>query len=373
MNQEGSLEEWLRKQRFYRGNPKEDPQVRVIKKKPFLTGHHYFVDTVAGVYQFFLDDNGNDLTAETVEWMRQDAHGRIPLSDGATLHGELPKNFTIAPVANPTGRNLHYRMTDVDTGKHYMVRVFHYLTEGLSSEIDLLSQLTGAHFPKVEGYVTIELDGIDYTLSAIESYESGEPGSAIAKQSASAGFYHHTELINLGRTVRYMHDALAMAFPTGRRPTNFMGDALKDLFDELADDYPHLEEHRQRINHLVAAMPEDFPVQRIHGDLRLELTLLDNGVWVIVDFNESIPHPGAHELRSPTDDVAGIVASLREHGANNPVWCENVVDSFLEGYGLDKIDATFRACQARRGLLMLATAETEAQRVQGRRLLSLEG
>lgn len=373
MIQDAEIGDWLRRQPFYRGDRKDDPQVRIIKKLPLLTGHHYFVDTAhAGAYQIFLNQDGTDMSDVVSEALARNRVKRIPFTEGAELHGYLPDRYALERVDYPTNPNLNFRMTDVATGEHCLLRIFHYLPEGINDEVELLSQLSGPHFPSLLGHVTIDLDGQTYTLSAVESFNLGEKGSEIAQLNSSAGFYEHNDLIKLGETVRYMHDALAMAFPTDSLPKHYMGDHLWELFNILLVDHPHLEEYRSRIAALIDDMPDEFPVQRIHGNLRLDVTLYDEGRWVIIDFEESVPYPGTAELRSPTDDIGGIVGSLRAHGADNPMWCENVVRSFLEGYGQDKITPTFKACMAHRGLVMLAEATNDAERLQGRRMLSLE-
>lgn len=372
MIQEAEIGDWLRRQPFYRGDRKDDPQVRIIKKFPFLTGHQYFVDTShAGAYQISLNQDGTDMSDNLSTALERNTVKKIPFTEGAELHGFLPDRYTLERVDYPDSPNLNFRLTDTGTGEHCLFRVFHYLPEGINDEVEMLSQLSGPHFPSLLGHVTLDLDEKTYTLSAVESFNAGEKGSEIAKQNSSAGFYEHNDLMKLGQTVRYMHDALAMAFPTDSLPRHYMGDHLWELFDILLADHPHLEEYRSHIAALIDGMPEEFPVQRIHGNLRLEVTLYDEGQWTIIDFEESVPYPGAAELRSPTDDIAGIVGSLRSHGANNPMWCENVVRSFLEGYGQDKITPTFKACMAHRGLVMLAEATTDAGRFQGRRMLSL--
>lgn len=69
----------------------------------------------------------------------------------ATLRGEIPENFTIAPVTNTIGHNMHYRMTDVDTGrrsKNLQERKRQLALTGVSSPA-LLAREDGAQ-PRVE-------------------------------------------------------------------------------------------------------------------------------------------------------------------------------------------------------------------------------
>ncbi|WP_048402823.1 hypothetical protein [Corynebacterium pilosum] len=87
MIQEAEIGDWLRRQPFYRGDRKDDPQVRTIKKLPLLTGHHYFVDTAhAGAYQIFLNQDGTDMSDVVSEALARNRVKRIPFTEGAELH-----------------------------------------------------------------------------------------------------------------------------------------------------------------------------------------------------------------------------------------------------------------------------------------------
>ncbi len=80
-----------------------------------------------------------------------------------------------------------------------------------------------------------------------------------------------------------------------------------DLRGELARLQPRLTALQ-----FAPAPLEGSPLQRIHGDLHLGQVLDSVGTWVFVDFEgePSAPLPRRRALRSPLEDVAGMLRSL---------------------------------------------------------------
>ncbi|WIM67108.1 phosphotransferase [Corynebacterium breve] len=368
-----SIAEWLPQQDFYRGNRDVTPTVDVLMKVPFQSGHHYIVDCKEqGIYQFFADEQGNDIAHEASEWMKNGLDSGDPLTVGATLHGYLPEAIEVLSAPSTSKSTLNFKVRETTTGKKYMIRVFQYLLPGTADEVVLLSQLSGPHFPSILGHVSVNLNDQQYTISAVETLMEGTPGDELIRIYSAAGLYHHDQLFHLGETVRYLHDALAMAFPTEIWPSEYMAKVIMREYNELLPTHPELEQFYDHLQTLIAAMPETFPAQRVHGNLHMGRALLSDDSWAIVDFTESVPSPDTLELRSATDDMSCLASSIRFFGATNPEWCDLVMPIVLEGYGLDPHDPVFRLCQTNRGLMMWARAENDYQRRQAKRLLSFE-
>lgn len=363
------LAHWLPQHPFYWGEPSKPPHVAIAYREPFMSGHHLVAKCNSDTYQLFLDDNGQNLIDDAGRWLEESYTRPSPTTPGAQLHGDIPGPSDVLRAPRPDESLLNYVIRERDTGEKFMVRIFQHLHPGKSSEAELLAQLSGPHFPSLVGYVTLEVDGVTYTLSAIETFMEGDNGREIAEQNSAAGLYIHDQVYNLGETVRFMHDALAMAFPTDHAPGATLAEAVRANFTRAAENDPQVAGLRDRVELLLSRLPDSLPVQRVHGKLGLNQTLMNGNQWSIVHFTESAPR-GEPVLRVPAEDVAQLVTSIRTVAAHAPEWCEAVVRILLEGYGISETDPVLQARLAYNGFELLATSASPEIRAQALRIIS---
>ncbi len=162
------------------------------------------------------------------------------------------------------------------------------------------------------------------------------------------------ESARLGSATAEVHSALAQALPTGTLDPKQRAALADDMRERLARAAveidalaPYVERLRAAFDD-VRALPDDVPVQRIHGDYHLGQVMRTLDGWRLLDF-EGEPARSLEERRgldSPLKDVAGMLRSFdyaaRQLLADHPgdtqreyratEWADRNRDFFCRGY-----------------------------------------
>jgi trehalose synthase-fused probable maltokinase len=251
--------------------------------------------------------------------------------------------------------------------ERFVLKAFRRLGPGVNPELEVLRFLTDRGFPHIaalRGYYAHTGGQLDTTLGVVQDYVAGSvDGWDLALEDLRSEdpmrFVARAE--SLGEVTGSLHAALASdnadeAFAPAETSaeslsllTATVDEEIERMFRDLPEDLPELEPIRGRgeeIRDGLRALTQVGSAGRVirhHGDYHLGQVLLDDGRWVILDF-EGEPARSVVERRgkrSPLRDVAGMLrsfayaatASRLLHDAPAPEgWEQAARDAFLTGY-----------------------------------------
>lgn len=301
---------------------------------------------VSDTYQMLVDDSGEDVLGRAdvaTEYGRLLARGEAP--GLGTLHGSAPiREGDTGRALTGEQSNTSLLFTGEDGTGSVMVKVFRRLEEGLSPDVELLSEIPDCpNIAPVRGWITHG----DTTLAMVQDFVAGgRDGWQLALDVAASGQSYADEARELGRAMRTVHEHLAMAFGPQEVPAREIGERLSRQAQEAAERFPSLAEHLPAALAAFAQLNGTVRVQRVHGDLHLGQVLRTDDRFILIDFEGEPARPLAQRRLpdSPLRDVAGMLRSL-DYAAHFPVsggpgladasaWVAEASAALLEGYGV---------------------------------------
>ncbi|WP_182523793.1 maltokinase N-terminal cap-like domain-containing protein [Nocardioides dongkuii] len=224
--------------------------------------------------------------------------------------------------------------SSVAYGEDALMKVFRKVTPGVNPDIEIHEKLTVAgstHVPALYGWLEhLRPDGEIVQLAMLQQFlRTATDGWDLALTSVRDLFaeadLHANEVggdfagesSRLGDALREVHESLAEQFPTERRGADAareLAAAMNRRLDAALAVVPELANHADALRAAydrVARLP-GLDVQRIHGDLHLGQTLRTSTGWKIVDFEGEPAKPLAERRLpdSPWRDVAGMLRSF---------------------------------------------------------------
>ncbi len=240
--------------------------------------------------------------------------------------------------------------TSIVYGDQVILKFFRRLEPGTNPDAELLRALSaahppvaagdpasgdlgGRHTPRLIGELVGPVHGAPTTLAvATEFFSNCADGWSMATASVrdllgeadlhadEVGGDFASEAGRLGEAVAAVHRDLAEHLgtePLGGRGAASLMEAMTGRAERFIGRVPPLEEWAPAIRRTFARLGERVTavpatVQRIHGDLHLGQVLRTLHGWVLIDFEgePSRPIAARRELRSPLQDVAGMLRSF---------------------------------------------------------------
>lgn len=341
--------ELLTRSRFYGAKSEPIDTVTVVESAPAPGGRLELWEVTHGqvtdTYQMLVDDSGEDVLGRedvATEYGRLLARGEAP--GFGTVHGTAPlREGDTGRALKGEQSNTSLLFTGADGSGSVMVKVFRKLEDGLSPDVELLSEIPDCpNVAPVRGWITHG----ETTLAMIQDFVAGgRDGWQGALDVAAAGDSFADEARELGRAMRTVHEHLAQAFGTREVPAREIGERLARQAEEAAERFPSLVEHLPAARSTFKKLEGTVAVQRVHGDLHLGQVLRTDDRYVLIDF-EGEPARALAQRRlpdSPLRDVAGMLRSL-DYAAHFPVtggpglpdasaWVAEASAALLEGYG----------------------------------------
>lgn len=312
------------------------------------------------------------------------AEGRVVFEwdEGAT---PPPAGAEVRPIFSEQSNS------SVVFGEDAILKVYRRVEAGVNPELEMLRFLGRRgfrHIPALLGWYEYEGRPADATLGIAQQFiADGRDGWAWTLDGLAGDPDSLLEPLRaLGRTVGEMHTALA-SDPTdpvfapeerGHESLALFIAALDEQIERLFLDLPE-EERLEPIAHSGEELRDQLRALaqiggagmaiRVHADLHLGQTLLNDSGWTILDFEgePARPLPERRVKHSPLRDVAGLLRSLAyaplaarlQRGATPPAaWEIHARQSFLDGY-LDAIDPVLLPATKREIDQLLAIYELE--------------
>ncbi|MFT3865669.1 MAG: hypothetical protein QM729_15485 [Solirubrobacterales bacterium] len=311
------------------------------------------------------------------------AEGRVVFEwvDGAPP----PAGAEVRPISSEQSNS------SVVFGEDAILKLYRRVEAGVNPELEMLRFLGRQGFgriPALLGWFEYEGRPADATLGIAQELIAdgrdgwvwvldglaGDPGSLLEP------------LRGLGRTIGEMHTALASdptdpVFAPEERGseslalfTASLDEQIERVFLDLPEDerlapIAHRgEELRDQLRALARIGGAGMAI-RVHADLHLGQTLLNDAGWTILDFEgePARPLPERRVKHSPLRDVAGLLRSLayaplaarlRRGAEPPPDWEHHARERFLDGY-LDAIDPVLLPATKREIDQLLAIYELE--------------
>ncbi len=304
---------------------------------------------------------------------------------GATLFhtvegAELPALETPGLVMTAEQSN-----TSIAYGEDAILKLFRRISAGFNPDIEIHDALTrkggdhvapllgwidgawsdasGArqrgHLGMLQVFLRTASDGWDLARASVRDLLVEEDLRADEVGGDFAG-----EAERLGAATASVHADLAELFPTGTSTPAQRSDlaaAMRARLEAAINVVPELKDFADTLEaayDAVAAWPEEFPVQRVHGDLHLGQTLRTVKGWKIIDFEGEPAKPLSERLAldSPLRDIAGMLRSFdyaagatrQDFGPSDQLryrseeWTERNREAFLAGYS-EQIGSDVRA------------------------------
>lgn len=320
------------------GDEVPDPeQLSVVASTPVPGGVHALMTTNTpgddSLYQFFLDATGEHPLDGLAEKFGAALAAGAPLGAGV-LHGRVPPGLSCL-VSAETPDHIEMVLVDGDGAERYNVTSYRRAWPTTTSELEMLSDLIGPHAPELVGRIAVEVHGHHYTLGTVRRTPSGTTGYDLTVTRLRAQYFSHEDSVEVGRTVRYVHDSLLLAFPYRWVPAEVIGRLLEERLDGFVDRMPDLAAHAPWIRESYRSLTGEMLVQRIHGNLTARHIWHQNdrcivGGWagdVRLRRRERIP------LGSPLYDLATLQSSIFSACNYDLPWFTKAMTSFFEGYG----------------------------------------
>ncbi|MCU1674664.1 MAG: hypothetical protein JWN77_2777 [Frankiales bacterium] len=260
--------------------------------------------------------------------------------------------------------------TSIVYGEDYILKVFRRVQPGLNPDLEITRALAEAGSPHVApplAWLEGEIEGETTTLGMMQCFLRGaSEGWAMATASVrdlfAEGDLHADEVggdfagesERLGAATAEVHALMAQSLPSrtagpedSRATAAQLHERLEAALAVVPDLAPYADALRTTYDQ-VAALTEEVPVQRVHGDYHLGQVLRTQDGWVVLDF-EGEPARSLAErtaLMSPLRDVAGMLRSfdyaarhlLADHPGEHHLayrateWAERNRSAFCDGY-----------------------------------------
>jgi maltokinase len=260
--------------------------------------------------------------------------------------------------------------TSIVYGEDYILKVFRRLQPGINPDLEVTRALADAgstHVAAPLAWMEGEVDGQPTTLGMLQCFlRNASDGWAMATASVrdlfAEGDLHADEVggdfagesERLGSAIAAVHTLMAQTLPSaiaGPADSQATARQLHERLDAALPVVAELALHADALRasyDAVAALSEEIPVQRLHGDLHLGQVLRTQAGWVLLDFEGEPSRPLAERtaLMSPLRDVAGMLRSF-DYAARHQLaewqgeqhlayrageWAERNRTAFCDGY-----------------------------------------
>jgi maltokinase len=389
------LTAWLPQQRWFGGKGAGLASVRVVHEERLpgdidvrhtlveVKGEHGAVD----LYQLLLGYSDTELDARLQPGsvgVVKDAHvydAVYDLDTPKTLLQLMRDNRSLSrlrftgqddldPDLQPRVMGAEQSNTSVVYGEEYILKFFRRVQVGTNPDLEITRALADAGSPHVApplGWIEGQVEGQPTTLAMMQAFlRNASDGWAMATASVrdlfAEGDLHADEVggdfageaERLGAATAEVHALMAQTLPSATAGPEESRDTAAQLHERLEaalavvpDLAPYADALRATYDE-VAALTEDVPVQRVHGDYHLGQVLRTQDGWVLLDF-EGEPARSLAErtaLMSPLRDVAGMLRSfdyaarhlLAEHTGQQHLayraseWADRNRTAFCDGY-----------------------------------------
>lgn len=329
-------------QQLTSGRPTPD-DVTIIASADIPGGRH-----VAGfsqdpddhaLYQFLLGDGSEPISADVVatgfDIAREVSSG--DLVGIGTFLGSLPESLCFVRSTRDDYRIDIYLTDDEEWPdiEKYALTFYRRVWPGIPHEVELLSTLIGSYSPDLIGRIEFTHEGRSYVLGTLRRLPIGINAWHRARHDAQAQMYSHSEGVQLGKTLRLIHDSMLMAFGYEWVPTASVARRLSKRLDYFTEGTPSLTPFIPLIRKWYQLPDGEVLVQRVHGNICLEQLWLEEDSWLIGGWEGDIrlPMPERIVPGCSLEDLASLVRSLYWASGGNTAWCTETMRAVTEGYG----------------------------------------
>jgi maltokinase len=353
------LAAWLPTQRWFGGKGSGLASVRVVHEERLpgdIDVRHTLVEVkdehgAVDLYQLLLGYSESELDARLQPGsvgVVKDAHvydAVYDLETPRTLLGLMRDSRSLSrlrftgqddldPDLQPRVMGAEQSNTTVVYGEEYILKLFRRVQVGTNPDLEITRALSDAGSPYVApplGWIEGDVDGQPTTLAMMQTFlRNASDGWAMATASVrdlfAEGDLHADEVggdfageaERLGAATAEVHAMMAETLPSqtvgpdeSRATAAQLHERLEAALAVVPELTPYADALRSTYDE-VAALTEDVPVQRVHGDFHLGQVLRTQDGWVLLDF-EGEPARSLAErtaLMSPLRDVAGMLRSF---------------------------------------------------------------
>lgn len=251
------------------------------------------------------------------------------------FHGRFPEKLgSVRMVRGPHWTDLY--CTDEEGADKFILSVYRRVWPGIPHEVQVLSTLTGSYSPDLIGHLEVEHGGQPYVLGAVRRLPTGINAFDYSRMGAEAHVFSHAQGIDLGQTLRYIHDSLLLAFGYEWQPATTVAAQLEERLDDLVARAPVLAEYAPWIRDWYRSLRGEVFVQRLHGNMSLRrMWFEDDGSWFIGGWEGDLRLPLEERVVTgcPLSDFATLQRSLFWACLGNKPWCMKTMGAIFEGYG----------------------------------------
>lgn len=320
--------------------PDDDPpspaDLSVVTSAPVPGGAHLLMSADApgdaSLHQFFLGEDGQppDRLAELFA---------AALTEGTALgagqlRGVVPQGLR-GRGKSVTDHHTEIALVDADGTERYILTLYRRTWPQDTSGPEMLSDLVGEHAPELVGRIETQVNGRRYTLGTVRRSPAGDSALDLTVARVAARYFSHSDSFEIGRTIRYVHDSLLMAFPHRWVPAGDIARKLEERLDGFVTRDPALAGHAGWIREAYRSLSGEMLVQRIHGNLTAEHIWLEDDHWVIGGWEGDVRLPRGERIPmgSPLYDLAALQGSLYIIARAEPPWHVKAMRSLCQGYG----------------------------------------
>ncbi|MDO5512921.1 MAG: hypothetical protein Q4F73_09280, partial [Corynebacterium sp.] len=209
-----------------------------------------------------------------------------------------------------------------------------------------LSTIVGPFSPEIVARIELEIDDATYVLATMRRLPRGVNALDYTREGLAAQVVSHTQGIELGRTLRFLHDSLLLAFPYEWASAAEHMQRLEDRLDDFVHMAPRLAEYAPWIRDWYRSLDGEMLVQRLHGNVNLkQMWLGPDERWVIGGWAGEVVAPMEERARlgCPLEDLASLQRSMFWACRGNKAWCIKAMAAIFEGYGEPMMSALFSA------------------------------
>ncbi|MDO5512920.1 hypothetical protein [Corynebacterium sp.] len=315
----------------------------VVASGPIPGGQHVLLtdhdSDGHSVIQFMLDDDGTPMLHGATEAglaLCENLNDGDDIGIGRFL-GVMPADLQYVRHSRDEHRIDVYLTDDLDVGEKFVLTLYRRVWPGTPVEVEALSTVTGRYSPDLLGRIEWKWHGRRYILGTIRRLPTGTRALEYFRAGAEAQVFSYDEGVELGATVRYVHDSLLMAFPYEQESAEVIQTALLERLEAFRTQCPELlDNHVGWITAWYHQLRGTMLVHRLHGNLTLDrIWLEEDNTWLIGGWEGDVRLPMAERARlwSPLRDLAILNGSLVEACGGNGSWCRMLMASICEGYG----------------------------------------